>query len=488
MKLLVVCMILLVLAGCGRTTGDGETGYDYNNGEPLETASATGVVPVTEPVPAPTAEPTAEPVHTPTPHPLQSVEHPLPLGHVARIFDEIRELFDEDGGDLWGFELHAPIMFVDPTTRAMAANTPDLHGHLQEMYGIFLGYYPEELTLFSQVVTWEEFGGLLWVVVPWPAISDMNREGRVSLLSHKVMHWQQFSGLFEEMMGWNNSHMNEEFARISVRLEINALIRALRTMDEERLEAITDALSIRAERRSIFGHESDENRLELIEGLAQYNEWIFLTYSRNRAPIGRIRDNAHGMIHGDSMEHSFGYVTGALYAFLLLESGESWTPYLTMESDLAQMLMEIKGITQLRPFEDIDLRQYDYNAISAEERSWVESRVAVLQGILNALENYPQLRFYDGDYDHHGGAMSGHRFTFAELGTVFRGGFDLFGSFGHLNIRNSTIIMHNDGYIVIVANGMEVSDRRVTTRNWVLELNEGYEVIPHGDNFRIARE
>ena len=67
--------------------------------------------------------------------------------------------------------------------------------------------------------------------------------------------------------------MDELNARISVMLEMNALLAALGATGDDRLLAVHDALSIRAERRRDNpGIATGENAFEINEGTAVYTD------------------------------------------------------------------------------------------------------------------------------------------------------------------------------------------------------------------------
>jgi len=309
-------------------------------------------------------------------------------------------------------------------------------------------------------------------------------------LSHKAFHWHQPAFLGE--LSFNNSHMNEIEARISIRLEINALIAALRVEGDARLALIQDALAIRAERRRVFDGGIEENSFELIEGLAQYIEWS-LELEREGTIMGAqfneaLRMGADGMVHGDGLERGFGYVSGALYAFLLNEADPSWMQSVSGDSDLGAMLKDAVGITALPQIDEIDLERYGYTGISAQERIWAAARERMIEQIKESLASDPFLKFY---YDHveiEGWTIQGQWFTFPDFGAITRGNPQLTGSFGTLSVTNGDLILsESEGAWMIVAFDVEIDEDIVSGSNWVLELNDGYDVQRDGKDFVVKR-
>ena len=296
--------------------------------------------------------------------PAQPAQDPR-IPWAVRLFAAVDEMFDADGGQLWGFYLHAPIMFVDTSTQEVITNRSDPDGILVRQGEVYVGVLPEYPD-FSRV-PYAMFGGKLWIVICRSSSYAENTRFFRRAIAHKTIHWHQFSGTFGDVHGWSIDHMSEPEVRISKRLEINALMRAYRTTNEEyRLSFIHDALTIRAERRRVFDRGLDENRQEFMEGLAQYTEWS-LTESTRSGILTRMEHWADDMVR-DSTGRLFWYLSGALYAFLLTEMGAEWKPGITQDSDLGQLLKEAVGVTGLRDISEIDLMQYGYYEISREER------------------------------------------------------------------------------------------------------------------------
>jgi len=483
--LFIAALLAAILTGCGSSV--------Y---EPAEEPEAFVYELTEEAAPEPPDEP-EPPAYEPTEAPeayfpeleIEYLTHTpqsaIPFDTASQFFSEIEGLFDRDNGELWGFRLHAPIIFACPATRDAVANMPDPYGILERYGDIYFGALPECVTIFDIVVSYEYFDGKQWVVVPWAAVRSSSRIDRLNLLSHKAFHWHQYE-LWGRNMGWNNSHMNEKDARISIRLEINALLRALRVTGEQRYAAVHDALSIRAERRRMFDRAADENRLEMMEGLAQYTEVVLNNHVKG-TQLAFMESFADGMARGISLEHAFGYVSGALYAFLLNDTGVPWKNSVHLDSDLGFMLKEAMDISELMPFYELDLSAYSYDRISREELAWAEARESTLRDITENTLNQPTLRFYHSDFEGLGLAFNGHRFSFNGLGMVFRGNIDYQGSFGRLLLENGDFIVHDAGVNMVAALNVEINGRHVSGSNWELALNDGYEVVQVGDNFVVVR-
>jgi len=257
--------------------------------------------------------------------------------------------------------------------------------------------------------------------------------------------------------------MNEEQARVSIRLEINALIEAFRRTGEGWQTAVHDALVMRNHRRSTFDSATPENRLETLEGLAQFTEWALPTTSRTQT-LEFMEGFSHS-VRGAGLERMFGYLSGAMYAFLLMETDMPWTESLHFDMDLGQLLKEAMGIDELRPFGEVNLLRYGYEVIAAEERDWPETQAELLERITELFINQPTLRLHEDDIGETSWTISGHAFTVAIPGfnSVLNGNVEVTGSFGRLNVRNGYMVSHGflyDRFLMVTAQDIEVEGNR----------------------------
>jgi len=422
---------------------------------------------------------------------LQSKIYAIPLYEAAQLFFHLDDLFDRDNGTIWGIPLHVPILFYDTETREFVANRPDPDRMLEKLGGVYLGVLPDDLMIFDGVVTYSYFSGERWILVPWITLERNDTSYNLRTLSHKAFHWHQ-PAFLGEFKSYNNSHMNEIEARISIRLEINALIFALRFEEEYRLAAIHDALVIRAERRRVFGRDEDENAFELSEGLAQYIEWGLELEREGTIMDMRLLEFllsvGDSMVQGDSLERGFGYTSGALYALLLNRADPSWMQAVNGDSDLGMMLKEAVGINTLLSIDEIDLERYGYTYITSQESVWATARERLIEQITESLASDPVLRFF---YDHveiKGSTIQGHWVTIPGFGVVSRGDPQLIGSFGNLLVTNGDLIFSDiERAWMIVAFDIEFGEGWVSGSTWLLELNDGYEVQRDGKDFIVKR-
>ena len=427
------------------------------------------------------------------------------------LLERLEVILDADGGYHWGIGLHGPVVIADAITRYAVANMPDTDGDIFTRHGDFyVGKLPEDVLIGN---TASYFDGRLWGMVTWGLVEANadNLDVVLDTMLHELFHAQQpyiFKGT-RALIGINPPHMRVAEVRINVRLEINALLHALRSTGDERLAAVYDALSIRAERRRNNDEIAAiyENSLEILEGTAVYTE---AAMGRNNLGdrIALVEWHMDSSSNFNIVDQS-GYFSGALYSLLLSEFAADWRASLSWDCDLAELLKAAVGFTEIIPFHEIDLERYDYSRIRLFEEAWAaeterltEMAWDALSGpllLIDAMGEFGQGRDEDvrllflqdlplGAYDEFDYGqediypISGER-------TVFYGDFTYAAEFGELEVTGGVLmlwrVMWRHG---IPAYDIEVDGNRVIAPSWVLTLNEGFALREvGGGHFAIGR-
>jgi hypothetical protein len=259
----------------------------------------------------------------------------------ARYFQEAKWISDDDAGKLWGKQIYGPMLFVDPSTRAVVANQGDVGGNLTRIEGssVWTGVLPKEIGIANTATKWS---GVHWSMIMWPVPQDS--AARTRLIVHESWHRIQAEiGL--PSANSNNKHLDTQAGRSWLRLEWRALAAALISWGPERKQSLTDALTFRAYRRSLFpGAAAEEDRMEVHEGLAEYtgvrlmglDDWGRRSYIAGRSKMGALRP---------SYPLSFAYETGPAYGLLIDMNDKAWRPQLKTDSSLSEILREFEGIS-----------------------------------------------------------------------------------------------------------------------------------------------
>src|SRR5215213_9608451 len=137
-------------------------------------------------------------------------------------FAEARALCVRDGGRLWGRSLCGPMMFADPSTRAVVASEPDGEGVLQRKGDVYVGKLPPNVNVANTAIEW---AGVKWMMVMSTAIpADRYRRG--CLLMHELWHRRQ-AELGFPASGAADDHLDSRDGRVWLQLEWRAPALAL---------------------------------------------------------------------------------------------------------------------------------------------------------------------------------------------------------------------------------------------------------------------
>jgi len=257
----------------------------------------------------------------------------------AQYFRQLKQTSDRDGGKTWGLALYGPMLLVDSDSHSVVANQADLEQKLSPQDGVFVGKLPNEINVANYALDW---AGVHWTMVMWP-VSDF-RQPRERLLLHECFHRLQ------EKLGFPardavNSHLDKLNGRIWIQMEWRALERALRETGPAQKAAIADALLFRSYRRSLFPDSaSNENALELNEGLAEYTG---VKLSSTDLPETVVRANLilRQARNNPTFSRSFAYVSGPAYGALLDLTGKPWRTTVKPSTDLGLLLQQRYGVS-----------------------------------------------------------------------------------------------------------------------------------------------
>lgn len=263
-----------------------------------------------------------------------------------QYFAEAKAASDADGGKLWGRPLYGPMIFLDTEARTIYANQPDPQHRLTKKEGVYLGKVGQE---FPAANTAYSYAGVTWTLIPFDNM-PATEIGRVQLMMHESFHRIQ-NDLGLPPGPTRNVHLDAKDGRIWLRLEWRALSAALVSWGAERAQAIRDALTFRAYRRTLYPDAArEEDRMEVHEGLAEYTG-IALDGLDNQANrwfmAGRLKVNAQR----PSYPYTFAYETGPSYGLLLDMEVPDWRKGLTPASSLSGLLATAEHFQAPEPLE-----------------------------------------------------------------------------------------------------------------------------------------
>ena len=396
----------------------------------------------------------------------------LDAAAAGRYFAEARALCARDGGRLWGRSLCGPMMFADPSTRAVTASVPDREGLLKRSGEVYVGTLPANVNIANTAVEW---AGVNWMLIMSSAVpADRHRRG--AMLMHELWHRQQ-SELGFPASGAANQHLDTREGRVWLQLEWRALATALASRGLNRSRAVADALLFRARRRTLFpAGAAEEREMEMHEGLAEYTG-VRLSGSPDPARLvidGNLIDESRR----ESFVRSFAYASGPAYGLLLDRAAPGWTRRLRRTEDLAELLRT--GLRMARPRGDEQevsgrARVYGGEELAASERRREEERRRLVEGYRARLVEGPvlsiPLRNMRMSFD------PGNLVPLGGLGTVYPN-IRVVDVWGVLTVARGGALLNQTFSAVNVPAPAETSGRPLRGDGWTLELNDGWTLAP----------
>jgi len=285
---------------------------------------------------------------------------------VKGYFNEIKAATKKHQ-QIWSTDLYAPIIFVNPGTRQIFSNFSDTAGILSQAGEIYSGILPNEINIANTAINWN---GRRWAMIMLPL--PVKKQDRTDLLAHELFHVSQPSLGFQTF-NTDNNHLDKKDGRIYLRLELEALGKAIQTTNKtERKIHITNALTFRKYRYILYpGADSTENMLELNEGMAEYTGLMHSGRNKKQAKE-HFEQSMNTFLSNPTFVRSFAYQTIPLYGYLLFSTNNEWNKEITIKSNLANYFIKSFGISlpnDLKSKAGLVLNQYNGEIIISEENA-----------------------------------------------------------------------------------------------------------------------
>jgi hypothetical protein len=400
----------------------------------------------------------------------------------SQYFKSIEEICNRDNGRLWGKNLFGPIMFVDRTSRRIVANQPDNEGLLKGKDGIFTGLYPKELIINTTPV---KFGGTLFAMTPLPQEEDDYRIKTRAIRS--LFHcFQESAGIISS--GYNTNNMDEKEARLWIKLEWKALRKALNHESEERQLAIRDALIFRGSNREFYlKYSNDENRFETYEGLATFTYTLLCTNSPEEFK-SRLFENLDRVYSMQSYSRSYGFIHGALYAFLLYDKGFNLRKIQTDNFDLGSAVKELYNIELPLICRDVAgslAVNYDIDAINKEEEKRLSNIRESIHKRVSTFTEKPvvflelESPYFDFEPE--------NIHSLDTLGTLYSS-MRISDNWGKLTVdKGGCLVSNNFKFIRITAKGLKEDKNHISGEGWMLILKNDWELVLVDQNYFVRK-
>ena len=385
--------------------------------------------------------------------------------------------------DLWDRDMYGPLLLVNPKTREVYSNFPDAGGALQRDGDVYHGALPAYVNIFNTIADWN---GRVWAMVMLPLPG--NSQDRINLMAHELFHVAQLSLGFRGYSP-DNSHLDDKNGRILMRLEIEALRKALEaTSTYDMKKCLTDAMVFRQYRYILFPQaKTTENLLELNEGLAEYTGVMVCNRSREEA-VYHFERGLNQFVRFTTFVRSFAYETIPIYGYLLQQSDKYWNKEITPESNLADFFIHDFGLivpSNLPSAERAIEDQYDGNLIRAEETNRETARQGQVEEYRKEFVNAPHLEIQ----------LESRHISFDptgvipldNLGNVYSK-IRIVDNWGILTVENGALLSLKWDKIT-VSNPTKIDGENVSGNGWTLQLYEPYNVIEDSDtgNYLLSK-
>jgi hypothetical protein len=399
---------------------------------------------------------------------------------IAGYFQELRNNMKQYQ-DLWNLDLYGPVLLVDPATRRIYSNFPDSAGILKRDGDIFTGLLPKMINIANTSLTWQ---GMSWamIMLPFP----QNKQERLDLLSHELFHRSQ-PALGFRASNPDNDHLDKREGRIYLRLELEALGLALKSSNNDEMrEHLANAMFFRNTRYSLFpGAASNENRLEINEGLATYTG-IMMSGRNDRENQEYFEKKLIEFRKYPTFVRSFAYITTPIYGFILNRSDKVWNKQVTDTTNLTDYFIKAFSVS-VPPILCPDcLARYRYKEILDEETSREEEKVKQIAELKTLFIEKPHLDIplekMNISFDPR------NIIPLEDYGNVYPV-MRITDNWGILTVTGRALLSKNWDKVT-VSEPAVMSSSKITGEGWTLELNENYKVeknVP-GGNYAVTKK
>ncbi|MBV8327450.1 hypothetical protein [Chryseobacterium sp.] len=388
---------------------------------------------------------------------------------VAIFFDEIRTA-SKKNTELWDRDLYGPTILIDPKTREILANESDTGGLLKADGSLYSGILPAQINIANTAFSWN---GKRWTMVMLPL--PQNKQNRIHLLAHESFHNIQ-PGLGFKLNNTENNHLDQKEGRIYLRLELEALKKALQSSSEKEMkEHLTHALIFRKYRHLLYnGAAAAENSLELNEGIAEFTGAV--VSGRNILQSKTFFINGIDEFFGNpTFVRSFAYYTAPVYLYLSYHKERNGHKKIKSDTDLTDYFIQAFKIyipADLKTTAGKISGYYNGNVIIKEEKEREEKTKKLIAAY--------QLKFIDRPHFEIQFEKMNVSFDprniipLGDQGTVYPN-IRVTDLWGILTVENGALMSPKWDKISIT-NPTGTEGEKIAGDGWTLELKDGYSL------------
>lgn len=403
--------------------------------------------------------------------------------HIPIFFKEIKAATKRNSS-LWNKDLYGPILLVDPQTREVFANESDTAGILALKGNIFSGILPGKINISNTAVN---FSGRRWAMVMLPL--PQNAKDRINLLAHELFHTIQPSLGFA-LNNPENNHLDKKEGRVYLRLELEALKKAVLSSSKNELqEHLANALIFRKYRYLRYkGSDTTENLLEINEGMAEFTGFIVSGRTKEQAKIHFV-NAINSFLANPTFVRSFAYQTIPVYGYLLYGKNKNWNKEITSQTDLTKFFIKAFNVNipdSLKFEVERVSDRYNGKTILQEEIARDEkTKKLIAEYKLKFIENpHFKIKFEKMNVSFDPRNM----IPVEDKGTVYPT-IRVTDLWGILTVEKGAL-MHPNWDAISVTNPIKIEGKRIIGAGWTLELTDGYtlEKEESTGNFKLIKK
>lgn len=403
------------------------------------------------------------------------------ISDASFLFKEVKRICDNDGGELWGENLFSKAILINIDNRFFVANDslPIDNCARKGMY--FIGYLPNIYPMANSTL---KVGSKKYASIRYSDKNEFDTLLYIRTFIHEMFHVFMSSNNYDNVT-YNNPHIDTRDGRVYLQLELLALKKALISNGVNRKEAIKEALCFRNKRQSLFPNsKANENNFEIQEGLAQYTEYSLAIFSE-RERMSTLLNSIDRLIKETSYMRSFGYETGASYAFLN-DLSNDWRKTVFIENDLSKITKNLYGVNDTEVDTSnlsIYIKNYDYKSILLKEDS-IEGAKEIFK--LNIIERFNNGVLLVADLEDNSFSITSNMIQLDSISTYFPY-IKLTGKFGYINSKNEAIINWLKNEVYFLLENIIVENNKTNSNDIVVDINKGWRIEKRDRQYKLVK-
>jgi len=412
--------------------------------------------------------------------PVQEAESlsPFDIPFMSQILDTVQQTLAGEGAEFWGKAWSSQVMVVDSATRYGASPTSPGSGLFSPTSSIWVGRIPSGPNLQEPLMRW---AGQTWCLVAYPLPKNPQEAAQkifAALWNGKA------SEMGFPLTNHPNKHLNTLEGRIWLRMELQALSKALNTTGIPQRGAVADALAFRRFRRDLTpGAANQERSTEWVAGLGIYTGIMLSgTPDAKAYVLHQIKESAA------SGEFEAGLAwTAAAYGLLLDQHRPDWRMQLNPTQDLALMLeVGMKLILPKAWYDATKLRAqvYNFQGVQREESERLQQEKQRLEMILDPFSKGPVLLL---PVDPDSGGQFGNKVFESEDVGIFWHNAQIDAAWGTLEANDGLRLFGSHYFLPLPFSEKE---GRLLGNGWQLVLKPSWQTVPgpRAGDFSLERK